>query len=422
MAYLEYIILHDVTAFEPVLPQNAYRRREHWPVLHHRGAGAGVVPHGLPDGSAIARNATLALERRDCVSVTQHMVPGLVADALMASALLPPPAQRDATRAAVRAMLARILEAYTRRIVPETAWLSASDRLILLEKIHDVVVRVGEPDEWAVEPFAERISHERYAHNVDMVRRYRVERNLRLWPRDRPLELAVGGRSGAAYFAMPMHDVNAYYAADTNTITVLWGVMIPPFYSPSGGSDLVAQYARLGSILGHELGHMLDAHGLHWDAQGGYRPQGILSAEGMAAFYQRAECVVRTFGPAPAHCNPNATAVAYGNATLNEDAADKVGVLAAYIACFELRGCFNDSVAGVLPGTTSDRQRFFMTFAQTWCASYDAAHACDRVAHDVHALPEYRVDRTLAGMSEFRELFGCHGATQEAVCPFYGTG
>lgn len=303
-------------------------------------------------------------------------------------------------------MIQQIIVAYENTIL-QTPWLSNSSKAIAIDKIRNIIIRVAEPDEWTVEPFADRISADRYDHNMNMVRRYRVQRNLQLWHKDKPDSL---DRNAISFFAMPLTDVNAYYSGPSNTITVLAGILQPPFYSHD--FNKVSKYATLGFVIGHELGHATDQHGLYWDRDGSFVMDGIYDEMDMHKFVKQADCVVREFSPGPSVCDEKVSG-SYGNATLNEDLADKTGAQIAYDALFQ-EG----------EGSIGDKQTFFTVLAQAWCASYDRNHTCARVASDVHALPSLRVDNTLRDMPEFHAAFSCAIGQhmyrpQDQICKVY---
>lgn len=381
-AYLQFVVIYNVHEFVPQLPDNVYYR--HWDEFGPVGKSASFH-HRIRRGGTPTRRRTKEV---DCLRVTQAMVPGLVARAFMEKTHL---TRQDMDE--VRDMVTRILRVYEKNVQNQTttAWLSDSGREAALRKLRAVKVRVGEPDEWEAEPFAKMISKDRYTHNMGLVRRYRVQRNLALWTRD----ATVFDRNALAYFAMPLTEVNAYYSGPTNTITVLAGIMMHPFYNPH--YNQVSKHAILGSIIGHELGHVLDHHGLRWDEQGSMRS--VFSAQDLRAFFNRTECVRREYNNdvASKHCN----ATLYGNHTLNENLADLTGVHLAY-------GAYFDETTEGRAAPIGERQYFFMSFAQAWCSSYDTRHTCDMMETDVHAIPEYRVDKTLRNNQEFQRVFGCH--------------
>ena len=377
---------------EPEMPENAYMQRWH-------AAG----PVSVPRASArVVRNET---SEEHCVRVAQHLVPGLVARAYLDTYM----SNRTQETVQIRDMVTGVL-AELRQMVRASTWLSGADRAVLVDKLQHTLVRVAEPNGvWSAEPYAASLDPHRFEHNVAMTRAYRVQRQLELWhaaAREQP----QWDREAMARFLSPLTAVNAYYSGPSNTITILAGIMQHPFYNARYG--VVSKYAILGSVIGHELSHALDPHGLHWDARGSYALDGILSAAGMMAFHSRVQCVVREYGPAPAECE--SPAVEYGNTTLGEDLADQTGIRAAYRA---LRTAHPDLPMG-------DLQHFFMVLSQAFCESYDQAHRCEAVANDVHATALFRIDRTMRNMPEFHSVMGCgpgHAMwrAENATCQVY---
>ena len=52
-------------------------------------------------------------------------------------------------------------------------------------------------------------------------------------------------------------------------------------------------------------------------------------------------------------------------------------------------------------------EEFFYAFAQLWCSVSSSKAACDKIRHDVHAIPRVRVDSTCKHMPYFRGIFSC---------------
>lgn len=381
-AYLKFVVIYNVHEFVPELPDNAYYR--HWDEFGPVGKRAALYHRVKRGGTPMRRRRRREASMVDCLRVTQAMVPGLVARAFMDETHL-----REQDMDEVRDMVERVLRVYERGVRDNTHWLSGAGKEAALRKLQNVVIRVGEPDTWEVEPFADILSADRYTHNLGLVRRYRVQRNLQLWAR--PFD-----RNALAYFGMPLTEVNAYYSGPSNTITVLAGIMLHPFYNPE--YNQVSKHAILGSIIGHELGHVLDFHGLRWDEQGSMTE--VYGPEDMQKFTNLTQCVVQQYSHSTKHCNATLIA-AYGNHTMNENMADLIGVHLAY-------GAYFDETPQGRAAPMGDRQYFFMSFAQAWCSSYDTEHMCDRMENDVHAIAEYRVDYTLRNTAEFHRVFGCH--------------
>ena len=93
--------------------------------------------------------------------------------------------------------------------------------------------------------------------------------------------------------------------------------------------------------------------------------------------------------------------------TLGEDTADNGGIYIAFKA-------LQDSLARQgreLDTRESDgltpRQRFFLSFAFSWCEEYRPELIRLLVLSDPHSYPRYRVNNTVANMPEFAAAFGC---------------
>lgn len=378
-AYFEMSIIYNCHQFNPALPDNVYFRK--WDVQGPLGPDARIY-HRIPRGSLRAPRGS-----DQCTELTEHLIPGLVAEAYLRT--MP---EKEAIRTEIKDMTRRILDVLV-EMIDETSWLSQPARDILKDKIRDIDVRVAEPDMWEVEPFAERLSADRFAHNMNHVRRYRVHRNLQLWHKDAPDAL---DRNAVAFFSGPLSDVNAYYSGPTNSITILAGILQAPFFSTTYSN--VSKHAILGSVIGHELAHALDYHGLYWDRVGSLKLQTILPEEAFRAFVLRSKCVVKEFSLDADDC-PGAT-IDYGNVTMNEDMADLTGIRLSY------RSFFSKTAEG-RAASIGDKQHFWMIFGQAWCSVYSPEVECAKLGGDPHAWAEYRVDRTLRNIPEFPEAYPC---------------
>lgn len=404
-AWMEFAILYNGNDFDPSLPDNVYFRQHDTlgPVgpharFYHR------IPRSLRGGNTSSSSSDIAWEHQQrCLALTEHMLPGWVASAYL-KRWMP---EQTQVQARARTLVERLLVRLRDR-VRKTSWLSVEDRERLATKIGSIMVRVIEPDEWHPEPFGPSLAVDRHDHNMNLVRRYRVQRNLALWHKDSGA--TWWSRAAIAFFAMPLTEVNAYYSGPSNSITILAGVLQSPFFNLQYSE--VSQWAILGSIVGHELSHALDHHGLHWDREGNYVPAGLLSEEGMRRFYEEIECVIREYGPAPAGCE--AANAHYGNSTIGEDLADLTGISLAYDTLFDPGTVFGAN------SNVGDQQHFFMVLAQAFCETYDQEHRCAAVANDVHAVAEFRIDRTFRNLAGWRDVFGCYeDEAVDGMCRVY---
>lgn len=372
-AYVEFSILYNSRQFAPSLPSDVYFRQHdtQGPI----GLG-GRFHHRLPRHHS-------AVTTEDCIKITHSMLPGLVARHFL-DEYFP---HKEEIRTEVRTMVETVRNVFV-DLIEHTTWMDDHTRDVSVAKLRAIKIRVAEPDSWIPEPFGNRMAPDRYMHNMNMIRRYRVQQNLALWHKDDPDEL---DRSAIAFFAMPLSSVNAFYSGPSNTITVLAGVLQHPFYNQ--GYDTVSKYAILGAIVGHEMSHSLDPNGINYDKDGQVTMDGWWSPESSMEFQARSQCIMDEY-VAPGGCINEE----YGQITLGEDMADLVGMQLAYGA---LRKAKPDL-------STEDTQHFFLVWSQLWASSYDQKHRCERVKNDMHAVAEFRVDKTLRQLGVFQEAYGCH--------------
>jgi hypothetical protein len=373
-ALIEFSILYHADRFMPDFESNLRLSESvHPPQLQHLVTG--VLSHRMRKSP----KEDLVVNEAVCLGLTQFALPGLIGKHY-------PLPHENVVEA--RKLVENIRDAY-RTTLNQSSWLNSQDKATAQGKLDGLVIRVADPENWAPEPFSTELSRFRYAHNINLVRALRVQRNLDLWNPEEGFNRTKLARSVTPAFA-----ANAYYSATSNSITLLPGILERPFFDAP--FDQIARYAILGSIIGHEMGHMLDVHGVKWDKDGSYKSTGIWSAEGARVFAERLAWVKEEFAVAPEAC----TSRGYGEQTLGEDMADLLGVKLSLDALKQKEG------------EKVDTKRFFRSFAQTWCSSYDLVHRCTSVSQDVHAIPEYRVDKTLRNTAAFRQAFGCPAGSE----------
>lgn len=182
-----------------------------------------------------------------------------------------------------------------------------------------------------------------------------------------------------------------------------------PFYHEH--YDTVSLYATIGMVVAHELSHGEDPMGSQFDAEGSMLD--TWSATARQIYRERAQCVVREYG-SPQGCDNKA----YGTQTLCEDVADINGVRMAYEALFVADGSPGPKDAGA-------KKRFFYSFGQMWCETYEPDVLCSHATDDVHAIARYRVEKTLMHLPYFAEAFGCPAGSrmsrgEDSRCVIYG--
>lgn len=202
----------------------------------------------------------------------------------------------------------------------------------------------------------------------------------------------VNARGRKSRFDMPNFAVNAYYDPSENTISILAGILRAPFFDQRYSN--ISLYATIGAVVGHELSHAFDSHGIWWDAEGDARLW--LSQKQAAQYRTRTQCYVREYGSMRTRLGN----LVNGSSTLGENIADGMGLRAAY--------------AAVVPSSKAEIREFLEAYAQLWCSKLSAEEERKRIATDVHSVPEVRINGAIRnlrdphdGQSPLIKAYGC---------------
>jgi hypothetical protein len=403
--YVEFSITYHTSNFFPALPSPSYFRVHH-PLRkqhHHARLGRFKRRARSPRDGPDAPDEITAPSEYDCVRATQYLLPGLVSDEFLKRN-----PEITESFADVEAMTKKIRDAYV-EIIQGTPDISDATREATIQKYRSIIVRVGHPKEWRPEPFADRLSDSHFIHNLDMIREYRIQRDLELWR-----EGGVQDRDSATRFGSPLSVVNAFYQPSSNTISILPGILRAPFYHPR--YDDSSKYAGIGMVVGHELGHAGDPHGIEFDEAGSLREWWTL--EEKESLKERYACVVDKY-KAPTQCSGEA-AEKYGLHTLGENVADKMGLTATRMAYL---GADHAVTVDMPDELVAKNQFFFLSYGQTWCSALSPERQCARVESDVHALQPDRVNVPLRDMPGFHYSWGCAKGSpmvHDEICHVFG--
>ena len=259
-------------------------------------------------------------------------------------------------------------------------WMSAEVRKLGIEKVHNIVQKIGYPtkspdvrDASALERYYNslNISKTEYFANAIAIAQFETTRE---WS-------ALGKPTDRDEWGMSVPTVNAYYNPAGNEIVFPAGIMqAPVFYDPSIPQFL--SYGAFGSVSGHELSHAFDSTGRHYDETGNFTQW--WDNRTVSAFEAKARCFIDQYhdftvpGPAdePLHVN--------GRLTLGENIADAGGLSASFQAW---KAVEETNPAQLLPGLQNftKEQLFFISYSNWWCGKARKEAAVDRIYRDPHA-------------------------------------
>ncbi len=263
-------------------------------------------------------------------------------------------------------------------------WMSDVTKKQALVKLHAVANKIGYPDKWR-DYSTLSIERNDGLGNVLRSRAFEFRRQLH----------KIGNPVDRGEWAMTPATVNAYYNPQMNDVNFPAGILQPPVFDPL--SDAAPNYGDTGSTIGHELTHGFDDEGRQFDAQGNLREWWTPADE--KQFNERTACVVNQYSQYTAVDDLKVN----GQLTLGENVADIGGVILAHMA-------WQKDVKGKNLQPTEEltpEQRFFVGYAQSWCANMRDESKRMRVTIDPHSPEKYRTNGVVSDMPEFQQAFHC---------------
>lgn len=269
-----------------------------------------------------------------------------------------------------------------KQLVRESDELSEEGRAAILDKLESIRIRVGH----APKRVRGAVSADApYWRNVANIREMEAAQRFAQVSQD------AAKVRGNAPFLMPTNAINAYYDPTDNTISVLAGITLPPFFSSE--YDEASAFATLGTIVGHEIGHATDAFGIRFD-QSGALTHWLPETDGMV-FEESNACFIREYSGE----TPETHQFASGKQTVTEAAADNVGIRASLTAL--------KNVLGVDELPQEIVAEFGLQFAQMWAVHQSRENENRQVSYDPHPVASFRVNKAFANTPELLELYGC---------------
>lgn len=237
-----------------------------------------------------------------------------------------------------------------------------------------------------------------------------IENNVRLNERNfaRALE-THDAPPDLDHVSFPAPAVNAGYYPGENRVVIPGGILGGFFFSPA--APAFANFAAVGTVMGHEITHGFDSRGRQFDGNGAFRDWWSPAVN--AEFERRAQCLVDQYDAfvLPGVVDPATGQLARvnGKNTLGENIADAGGLKLAFRASKVQGRNAGQTVAGFTPV-----QQFFVGYGQNYCEISPPESVLMQVQRGVHSPGRARVTLPLANMPEFAEAFQCAAGTPMA--------
>ncbi|RLO13859.1 hypothetical protein DYB28_005716 [Aphanomyces astaci] len=286
--------------------------------------------------------------------------------------------------------LIRQIEASMVDVLNDATWLDGSTRQVGLEKVAQIRNFVGGPDKISPLPF--NLTSNFYA-NVQLFGDWETSKT---WSSlHKPVDPTA--------WDMFAFTVNAEYDPTANKIVFPAAILQPPFYN-ARSFPAVANYARIGLVMGHELVHGFDDQGRNFDAHG--QLNASWSDAASATFDKNAKCLADQYSTFPIVSVDGHTVLGHlnGQLTVGENIADNGGLKLAYLA-YQRAKKANKAIAEDLG--TDDAKLFYTAFAQGWCQKRSDGNAILRKNTDTHSPGKWRVHGPLYNSQTFADAFQC---------------
>lgn len=297
----------------------------------------------------------------------------------------------EAKRAAT-SMVERIRDAL-RADLQTLAWMSPATRAAAIEKLGQMDLRIGYPDQWR-DYSALKIDRGPYLLNVLRAREFEQRRQY-----DK-----IGRPVDRTEWSMTPQTVNAYYDPSMNSLNVPAGILQPPYFDVSW-PDAVNYGATGATIVGHEMTHGFDDEGAKFDGHGNLK--NWWAPQDLKRFQAATRCIAAQFS----RYTVSGGMHVQGDLVTGEAAADLGGLILAWRALHALPAA-GDAATGTQD--FSKDQQFFIAFAHSWAGEMRPEQAQEWVTTDPHPPAEFRTNGTLANDADFQAAFGIPNAAPMA--------
>ncbi|KAG0377867.1 hypothetical protein BGX24_005289 [Mortierella sp. AD032] len=198
--------------------------------------------------------------------------------------------------------------------------------------------------------------------------------------------------------------VNAFYNPNMNSIEILAGILRAPFFDAAVPEYL--NYAGIGVVAAHELGHAFDNNGRRYDETGIIREWWEESS--IQEFDERSKCFIEQYEEYTIDGPDGKKHKVNGWSTLGENIADNGGLKIAYDA-WNQRKKDKKHNNKKLPGLNkyTPEQLFFIQYARAHCGNMTPEESVKMLNDDNHSPKKWRINGVVQNSKHFAKAFQC---------------
>ena len=295
--------------------------------------------------------------------------------------------QEDKDR--ISALVDEIIEAY-HDVLDQADWISDETRKNAIEKLDAIDRRILYPDSWEdydypgleFKPAEEGGT---YYDAYSKIQKFLQEQDVKNFTRP------VDNRKWSG----KPQEVNCGYHPLENAIYILGAFAQGDIYNSEMSDEEL--YAKLGTVIGHEISHAFDIRGSQYDKDG--NQVDWWTAKDKEEFRSRNNKLIDCF-----------------NAIHPWEGQDLDGLSKAGEACADITGM--KCILGIAAKKPDfDYDAFFRAYADLWFAKMEPSGARFYAEEDVHPLKYLRVNVTLQQFDEFLETYGIKEGDKMYLAP-----
>lgn len=296
-----------------------------------------------------------------------------------------------------------LLQAY-RDSITDLDWMTAETKEKALEKLGTFMPKIGYPE-----------NPRDYAGLQISADKTLVDNLMAAAETDMEWEFAKLGRPvDRTEWLMTPQTVNAYYYPSMNEIVFPAAILQPPFFDPE--ADDAVNYAAIGAVIGHEIGHGFDDQGSQFNAEGELK--NWWTDQDRAEFEARTKALIDQydqFSPAALGDEHKVN----GALTIGENIGDLGGLTIAWKAwqkALEEQGIADPTDAPLVQDMEGP-ERFFSSWARIWRGKFRDDYAVQLLAVDPHSPAEFRCNGVLANFDAFADYYGVAEGDELWIAP-----
>ncbi|WP_252231832.1 M13 family metallopeptidase [Clostridium sp. ZBS15] len=270
----------------------------------------------------------------------------------------------------VKNITEEIINTYSNRI-KNLDWMSASTQDNAIKKLNNIKVNIGYPEEWTDYSNLEIKSYKEGGSLLENII------NLEKFSYKQPIS------SRESFNKISPEDVNAYYDAESNEITIPAAILQAPFYDINESKE--KNLGGLGVIIGHEITHAFDNNGSKFDENG--KIKNWWNDEDYKKYEDKIKRIEEVYGNIEALPGIKVN----GEITLGENIAD-IGSMT----------CMLD-ILDEIPNVNYDE--FFRNFARVWRDVTTEEYKVLLLKIDSHSPSDIRVNTVLQQFEKFYEIY-----------------